>query len=84
MKNFDKCINDCNDVIKMDANYLKAYHRRGKAYMELKKYEQAVNDFQVIMEKEPNNSEVNGELKNARTHLEKEGGYKGFKKNSHR
>jgi hypothetical protein len=39
-----------------------------------------LNDFQLIMEKEPNNAEVNADLKTARMHVEKAGGHKGFKK----
>ena len=46
----------------------------------MKLYEDALNDFQLIMEKEPNNAEVNADLKTARLHVEKAGGHKGFKK----
>jgi hypothetical protein len=48
--------------------------------MELKNYELALGDFQTIMEKDPNNAEANGDLKLCRSHLEKQGGGKGFKK----
>ena len=48
--------------------------------MELKNFEAALDDFQYVMEKEPNNSEVNTELKLARVQFEKAGGKKKFKK----
>jgi tetratricopeptide (TPR) repeat protein len=49
--------------------YLKAYHRRGKAYSALAKYELAIKDFQFILEEEPDNKDVNKDLKEARTSL---------------
>jgi tetratricopeptide (TPR) repeat protein len=52
LKNYDLCIQDCNSTLALDPNYLKAYHRRGKANQELKNYEEALKDFEFIMEKE--------------------------------
>ena len=49
---------------------MKAYHRRGKAYLSLNKVEMAIRDFQYILEKEPNNKEAMQELKNARKKLD--------------
>jgi len=51
-------------------DYIKAYHRRGKAYASLNKLELAIRDFQFILEKEPNNKEAMQEVKNARKKLE--------------
>jgi tetratricopeptide (TPR) repeat protein len=45
LKNYSKVLEDANCALKIDKNYLKAYHRRGKAYFELKKYELAIKDF---------------------------------------
>lgn len=36
LKNYDECIKDCNRAIGLDSNYIKAYHRRGKANQALK------------------------------------------------
>eukprot|EP00828_Plagiopyla_frontata_P025050 TRINITY_DN3199_c0_g1_i1.p1 TRINITY_DN3199_c0_g1~~TRINITY_DN3199_c0_g1_i1.p1 ORF type:complete len:374 (-),score=114.00 TRINITY_DN3199_c0_g1_i1:23-1144(-) len=71
-KNYDQAISDCNNALKYDPGYLKAYFRRGKAFMEQKRYSKAIEDFQYIMEKEPQNSEVNAELKEARSQLSKQ------------
>ena len=49
---------------------MKAYHRRGKAYLSLNKVEMAIRDFQYILEKEPNNKEAMQELKTARKKLD--------------
>lgn len=69
LKEYDKVIKDCSAAIGLQADYLKAFHRRGKAYFALKEYEKAYLDFKYIVEKEPENSEVNGELRECRKHL---------------
>lgn len=66
---FKETIEDCNKVLEIDSSYIKAYHRRGKAYLELKNYVEAVRDFQAIMKLEPENKEVNADLKEARKNL---------------
>jgi len=38
-------IEDANAALKIEPKYLKAFHRRGKAYFELRKYELAIKDF---------------------------------------
>lgn len=37
-KNYGKVIEDCTKSINYDPNYLKAYYRKAKAFMALKKY----------------------------------------------
>lgn len=59
---------------------MKAYHRRGKANLELNNYELAYNDFKYIMEKEPTNEEVNADLKQVSVLLNKQSGETGFKR----
>lgn len=39
LKNYNQVIEDANSALKIDPKYLKAYHRRGKGYFELRKYE---------------------------------------------
>lgn len=45
MKNFSKAIDDANEALKLKPEYLKAYHRRGKAYAAVNKLELAIKDF---------------------------------------
>lgn len=54
----------------MKPDYIKAYHRRGKAYSALNKQELAIRDFQFILEKEPSNKDAMNEIKAARKKLE--------------
>ena len=72
MKNYDLCIIDANSAIKLDKKYVKAYHRRGKAQMELNKHEDALADFEYIMELEPQNAEANADLMNCRESYNRE------------
>lgn len=70
LKEFARVIDDSNAAIKLKDDYLKAYHRRGKAYLSLNKIELAIRDFQYILEKEPNNKDAMQLLKNARGKLD--------------
>jgi tetratricopeptide (TPR) repeat protein len=70
LKEFARVIEDSNEAIKLKSDYIKAYHRRGKAYVAVNKLEMAIRDFQYILEKEPNNKEAMNELKQARNKLE--------------
>ena len=65
-KLYKKALEDSETAIRMKPDYLKAYHRRGKALAALEQYEAAIKDFQFLLEKEPNNKEINKELKDAR------------------
>ena len=44
-KEFARVIDDSNEAIKLNKDYIKAYHRRGKAYAGLNKLEIAIKDF---------------------------------------
>ena len=66
LKIYSKTIEDSNNALRLDPNYLKAHHRRGKAYLATKKYEMAIKDFQAILEKEPENKDINHDLMDAR------------------
>jgi tetratricopeptide (TPR) repeat protein len=71
LRAFAKTIEDSNNALRLDPTYLKAHHRRGKAYLSTKKYELAIKDFQVILEKEPDNKDINRDLMDAREELQK-------------
>ncbi len=70
LKEYARTIDDANTCLKLKSDYLKAYHRRGKAYLALNKVELAIRDFQYILEKEPHNKEAMQELKTARSKLD--------------
>jgi tetratricopeptide (TPR) repeat protein len=69
-KEYARALEDAESAIKLKEDYVKAYHRRGKAYLSLNKVEMAIRDFQYILEKEPSNKEAMSELKNARKKLD--------------
>ena len=56
----------------MEPDYVKAFHRRGKAYLATHKWELAIRDFQYILEKSPEDKDINASLKQAREKLAKE------------
>jgi tetratricopeptide (TPR) repeat protein len=69
LKNYGNVIMDANKAIKIKPGYLKAFHRRGKAYAALNKHEDAIKDFQYILEEEPENKDVNKDLMTSRQKL---------------
>jgi serine/threonine-protein phosphatase 5 len=70
VKEYARALEDAEAAIKLKDDYVKAYHRRGKAYMAMNKVEMAIRDFQYILEKEPHNKEAMQEIKNARKKLD--------------
>lgn len=66
MKNYANVIEDANKAIELEKDYVKAYHRRGKAYFACKRWADAIKDFQFILEKNPGDQDINQSLKEAR------------------
>jgi import receptor subunit TOM70 len=48
LKYYQKAIEYCNEAIKLDAKYIKAYHRRALAYEALENYEAALNEYTAV------------------------------------
>jgi outer membrane protein assembly factor BamD (BamD/ComL family) len=53
----------------VDPDSVKAYYQRGQAKAGLKQYEDAINDFQTILDKEPCNKEAKAALTAAKADL---------------
>ncbi|XP_019618060.1 PREDICTED: dentin sialophosphoprotein-like isoform X2 [Branchiostoma belcheri] len=66
----DQAIQDCTEAIKLDDNYLKAYLRRAKCYMDTEQYEEAVRDYEKVfnMERTREHKQL---LSNAKLELKK-------------
>jgi tetratricopeptide (TPR) repeat protein len=45
LKDFSKAIDDSNSALALKPDYLKAFHRRGKAYASVNKLDLAIKDF---------------------------------------
>ena len=74
---FKKCIADADKAIKLEPNYVKAYFRRGKAHFARKNWQQAVEDFETVLDKSlgelVDNLDIRECLKQAREKLDSEG-----------
>merc|ERR1719412_2571728 len=71
LKKFTESVNDCDEALKLDEGYLKALVRRGRSYMELEKYEEAVRDFEQVNKMERGNHEYRNLLATAKVELKK-------------
>ncbi|XP_041457780.1 peptidyl-prolyl cis-trans isomerase D-like [Lytechinus variegatus] len=59
-------IEQCDKALSIDADNAKGWFRRGKAQMNMKNYDGAVEDFQTALSKEPENKAASNELKKAK------------------
>merc|ERR1712154_617329 len=54
-KDFKGAELDCNKCIELDSSQIKAWFRRGLARKALKKYNKSLQDFQTVLNLDPNN-----------------------------
>ena len=48
LKEFQNAIQDCEEAIKLDPKYIKAFHRKALAYENLEDYRSALNEFTAV------------------------------------
>ncbi|CAL7948476.1 unnamed protein product [Xylocopa violacea] len=58
LDNFYSAESDCSAAIQLDGTYVKAYHRRATARMNLKQYKEARKDLEKVLKLEPSNKEA--------------------------
>ena len=58
LEKYAEAIHDANKALEIDADYVKAYHRRGKAYLATGQNEQALHDFEQCIARSPNDAEI--------------------------
>ncbi|XP_076284016.1 RNA polymerase II-associated protein 3-like [Lasioglossum baleicum] len=58
LNNFHAAESDCSAAIQLDETYVKAYHRRATARMNVKQYVEAKQDLEKILKLEPSNKEA--------------------------
>ncbi|KAK1906587.1 RNA polymerase II-associated protein 3 [Dissostichus eleginoides] len=63
LKKYAVAESDCNLAIALDSNYFRAYARRGAARAALKKYESALEDYEMVLKLDPGNVEAQNEVK---------------------
>lgn len=61
LKKFAVAESDCNLAIALDNKYLKAFLRRGAARNALKNYESALDDYEIVLKLDPDNTEAQNE-----------------------
>ena len=66
MKDWKSVENDCTLSLSLDSTYVKAYHRRGTARKNMKKFSDALKDFEKTIELEPNNKQAQAEIHEVR------------------
>lgn len=59
---YGACEADCTLAIQLDQNYLKAYYRRALARIELQKIDQARQDLEYVLSREPTNKDASSKL----------------------
>jgi tetratricopeptide (TPR) repeat protein len=52
--------------LELDSKFIKANHRRGKAYQALKKWDLAIKDYQLILERNPEDVDINKSMQECR------------------
>lgn len=55
-------VEDCEEVLELDKNSVKAYYRRGQASVSMKDYDKAMSDFQSALKLEPNDKGIRNEI----------------------
>ena len=57
MKNFNGCIEDCDEAIKIDPKYIKSYLRKARVLHILRRFEEALDTVKIGLELEPENAD---------------------------
>lgn len=63
LKKFSVAESDCHLAIALDSKYVKAYVRRASARAALKKHQEALEDYEMVLKLDPENSEARTEIR---------------------
>ena len=72
MENHGLAIADATVAIELDKTFVKAYHRRGSAYMALAQFKNAFKDFKSAKQLKPNDRDVVAKFKAAEKEVKRE------------
>ncbi|SCM22668.1 peptidyl-prolyl cis-trans isomerase, putative [Plasmodium berghei] len=62
MSDYYNCINECSMVLNLDKNNVKAFYRKGQAYMSLDLYSKAKEEFQKVEKIDPHDKNIKKSL----------------------
>ncbi|GAM18085.1 hypothetical protein SAMD00019534_012600 [Acytostelium subglobosum LB1] len=62
LNKYGEAITACNDGLKITPNDVRGFFRRGKANMLAKDYDEALEDFGLVLEKDPENKDAKAEI----------------------
>ncbi|SCM20776.1 peptidyl-prolyl cis-trans isomerase, putative [Plasmodium chabaudi adami] len=62
MADYYNCISECSTVLNLDKNNVKAFYRRGQAYMSLDLYSKAKEEFQKVEKIDPHDKNIKKSL----------------------
>ena len=78
LENYGSAIQDANLAIKSNPEFYKSYYRRATAYLNLKKYSEAITDFVFLKNKYPNDNTLDEKISKTRILKKKENFFKAF------
>ncbi len=64
LEKYERCRDNCTEVLKLDPNNSKAFYRRGQALYQLKNFEEALHDLEEAKKIEPQNNDIKRTIKN--------------------
>lgn len=59
---YEAAVQSCTKSIELDPTYVKPYVRRAESYKQIDKLEEALQDYQKILELDPNNNQARREV----------------------
>ncbi|KAK9975495.1 hypothetical protein ABG768_020751 [Culter alburnus] len=73
LKKYAVAESDCHLAIALDSKYVKAYVRRAATRAALKKHQEALEDYEMVLKLDPENSEARNEIQKLQQVLESSG-----------
>jgi len=71
LKRYNEAKQDCDRAIDLNSNYAKAYLRRATCELQLEDFEGAVRDYETVKRLDPQNDDVDQQIRNAKLEAKK-------------
>ena len=72
LQRYESAIKDCTESLRRRPNMSKAQYRRARAYVQVKQYQKAIDDFEIVQKSELGCPDIGRELREAKLLLQKE------------